>query len=134
VVGGSKRMGDITIAYAGLAKYGVKMISQRAIHVDADKRLVTLADGNTLPYDRLVMAPGIDFTFEALRGMNPAATLQIPHAWRAGAQTALLRKQLTTMADGGTVVTSVPLAPYCCSPGPYERACPIASYLKLQKP
>jgi sulfide dehydrogenase [flavocytochrome c] flavoprotein chain len=134
VVGGSKRMGDVTIAYAGLAKYGVKKISQRATNIDTDKRIVTLADGVTLPYDRLVLSPGIEFMFDDVRGMSQAATLQIPHAWRAGAQTTLLRNQLTAMADGGTVVMSVPLAPYRCPPGPYERACQIASYLKAQKP
>ncbi len=134
VVGGSKRMGDITIAYAGLAKYGVKKISQRATAIDADKRIITLADGSTLPYDRLVMAPGIEFMFEDVRGMSAASIQQMPHAWRAGAQTTLLRNQLTAMADGGTVVMSVPMAPYRCPPGPYERACQIAAYLKAQKP
>jgi sulfide dehydrogenase [flavocytochrome c] flavoprotein chain len=134
VVGGSKKMGDITVAYSGLAKYGVRKVSQRATAIDADKRLVTLADGSTLPYDRLVMAPGIEFIFEEVRGMSGAATQQMPHAWRAGAQTVLLRNQLSAMADGGTVVISVPLAPYRCPPGPYERACQIANYLKTQKP
>jgi sulfide dehydrogenase [flavocytochrome c] flavoprotein chain len=134
VVGGSKRMGDITVAYAGLAKYGVRQLRQRATSIDADKRTVTLADGSTLPYDRLVMAPGVAFMFEEVRGMSLAATQQMPHAWRAGAQTMLLRNQLTAMADGGTVVISVPLAPYRCPPGPYERACQIANYLKTQKP
>jgi sulfide dehydrogenase [flavocytochrome c] flavoprotein chain len=134
VVGGSKRMGDITVAYAGLAKYGVRQLRQRATHIDADQRIVTLADGSNLPYDRLVMAPGIAFMFEEVRGMSDAATQQMPHAWRAGTQTVLLRNQLTAMADGGTVVISVPLAPYRCPPGPYERACQIANYLKTQKP
>jgi sulfide dehydrogenase [flavocytochrome c] flavoprotein chain len=134
VVGGSKRMGDVTIAYAGLAKYGVKKISQRAAAIDADKRIVMLADGSSLPYDRLVMAPGIEFMFEDVRGMTAASIQQMPHAWRAGAQTTLLRNQLTAMADGGVVVMSVPMAPYRCPPGPYERACQIASYLKAQKP
>jgi NADPH-dependent 2,4-dienoyl-CoA reductase/sulfur reductase-like enzyme len=102
--------------------------------VDADKRTVRLASGGTLEYDRLVLSPGIEFMFENVRGMTAAATEQIPHAWRAGSQTLLLRRQLEAMPDGGVVVMSVPLAPYRCPPGPYERACQIAHYLKTAKP
>jgi sulfide dehydrogenase [flavocytochrome c] flavoprotein subunit len=134
VVGGSKTLKDITIPYSGLAKYGVKVVRDSARGIDADKRIVTLASGATLPYDRLVMAPGIEFMYEAVRGMTPEATQSIPHAWRAGAQTQTLRDQLVAMRDGGTVVMSIPLAPYRCPPGPYERTCQIASYLKAAKP
>ncbi len=134
VIGGSKQVRDITLPYTGLAKYGVKVVRDSATRIDADKRIITLASGATLPYDRAVVAPGIEFNFEAVRGMNAAATNSIPHAWRAGAQTQLLRDQLVAMADGGTVVMSLPLAPYRCPPGPYERACQIANYLKKAKP
>jgi len=134
VIGGSKTMKDITIPYAGLSKYGVKVVRDTAARIDTDKRQVVLASGGTLGYDRLVLATGIEFMFEQVRGMSAAATQTIPHAWRAGAQTQLLRDQLVAMRDGGTVVMSIPLAPYRCPPGPYERACQIAHYLKTAKP
>ena len=134
VIGGSKTMKDITIPYAGLSKYGVKVVRDTAARIDPDKRQVVLASGGTLGYDRLVLATGIEFMFEQVRGMSAAATQTIPHAWRAGAQTQLLRDQLVAMRDGGTVVMSIPLAPYRCPPGPYERACQIAHYLKTAKP
>ena len=134
VVGGSKTLKDITIPYSGLGKYGVKVVRDTVARIDTDKRLVTLASGGTLPYDRVVLAAGIEFMFEQVRGMTAAATQTIPHAWRAGAQTQLLRDQLVAMRDGGTVVMSIPLAPYRCPPGPYERACQIAHYLKTAKP
>ena len=134
VIGGSKTLKDITIPYAGLSKYGVKVVRDTVARVDADKRQVTLASGGTLGYDRVVLASGIEFMFEQVRGMSVAATQTIPHAWRAGAQTQLLRDQLVAMRDGGTVVMSIPLAPYRCPPGPYERACQIAHYLKTAKP
>ncbi len=134
VIGGSKRLADITVPYTGLAKYGVRVVRDSARAVDADKRLVTLATGGTLPYDRLVLSPGVEFMFDSVRGMTAEAVQTIPHAWRAGAQTQLLRDQLVAMPDGGTVVMSIPLAPYRCPPGPYERACQIAYYLKQAKP
>ena len=134
VIGGSKTMKDITVPYSGLAKYGVKVVRDTASAIDPDKRTVSLASGGSLPYDRLVLSPGIEFMFESVRGMSAAAAQTIPHGWRAGAQTQLLRDQLVAMPDGGTVVMSIPLAPYRCPPGPYERACQIALYLKQSKP
>ncbi|MFO0206885.1 MAG: FCSD flavin-binding domain-containing protein [Betaproteobacteria bacterium] len=134
VIGGSRKLAEITVPYSGLAKYGVRMVRDSAVAVDPDKRTVRLAGGSTLEYDRLVLSPGIEFMFEAIRGMTPAAVEQIPHAWRAGPQTALLRLQLEAMPDGGVVVMSVPLAPYRCPPGPYERGCQIAHYIRTSKP
>jgi NADPH-dependent 2,4-dienoyl-CoA reductase/sulfur reductase-like enzyme len=134
VIGGSRKIAEITVPYSGLAKYGVKVARDMVTGVDADKRTVRLASGATLEYDRLVLSPGIEFMFDSVRGMTAAATEQIPHAWRAGPQTLLLRRQLEAMPDGGVVVMSVPLAPYRCPPGPYERACQIAHYLKTAKP
>ncbi len=134
VLGGSRTLADITVAYTGLDKYGVKRMRDTVTGIDADKRQVRLASGATLAYDRLVVSPGIEFMWENVRGMSAAAAETIPHAWKAGPQTLLLRRQLEAMADGGTVVMSVPLAPYRCPPGPYERACQIASYLKAHKP
>jgi sulfide dehydrogenase [flavocytochrome c] flavoprotein subunit len=102
--------------------------------IDAGAKTVAMAAG-TLKYDRLVLSPGVDFRFEELAGYDPATTPNIlPHAWKAGPQTELLRKQLLDMRDGGTVVITVPLAPYRCPPGPYERANMIAMYLKQHKP
>jgi sulfide dehydrogenase [flavocytochrome c] flavoprotein chain len=134
VIGGSKTMKDITMSYAGLSKHGVRVVHDMAAAVDVDKREVRLANGGTLPYDRLVLSPGIEFMYDGIAGMDAAAQASIPHAWRAGAQTVLLRQQLEAMPDGGTVVMSIPLAPYRCPPGPYERACQVASYLKQKKP
>jgi sulfide dehydrogenase [flavocytochrome c] flavoprotein subunit len=134
VIGGSRKIAEITVPYSGLAKYGVKVARDTVTGIDADKRTVRLASGGTLEYDRLVLSPGIEFMFENVRGMSAAATEQIPHAWRAGAQTLLLRRQLEAMPDGGVVVMSIPLAPYRCPPGPYERACQIANYIKTAKP
>ena len=95
---------------------------------------MTLGDGATLDYDRLVLAPGIDLSFDALPGYTESAAEAMPHAWKAGAQTALLRRQLEAMPDGGTVVISAPANPFRCPPGPYERASLIAHYLKTRKP
>ncbi len=134
VIGGHKQMADITLPYAGLGRHGVKVVRGLATAIDAEKKQVRLADGTLLPFDRVVLSPGIEFMFDAVRGMNEAATAQVPHGWRAGPQTQLIRDQLVAMRDGGTVVMSVPLAPYRCPPGPYERACQIAGYLKASKP
>jgi sulfide dehydrogenase [flavocytochrome c] flavoprotein chain len=105
-----------------------------ATGVDADARAVTLNDGAKLPYDRLVLAPGIDIRWDGLPGYTEAAAERMPHAWRAGEQTLLLRKQLESMEDGGLVVISAPANPFRCPPGPYERASLIAHYLKTRKP
>ena len=105
-----------------------------ATAVDGAARSVTLADGNTLSYDRLVMAPGIDINWAALPGYTEQAAEIMPHAWKAGAQTELLRRQLEAMDDGGVVVISAPDNPFRCPPGPYERASLIAHYLKAKKP
>ncbi len=134
IIGGSKTLKDITLPYSGLAKYGVKVVRDSAARIDAEQRRVLLASGGSLSYDRLVLSPGIEFMFENLRGMTAEAAATIPHGWRAGPQTQLLRDQLLAMPDGGTVVMSIPAAPYRCPPGPYERACQIALYLKTAKP
>ena len=113
---------------------GVTVIPQAATKVDPQTRTVTLADGNSLTYDRLVLSPGIDLRFDALPGYDEAASVKMPHAWKAGEQTMLLRRQIETMEDGGTVVIAVPAAPLRCPPAPYERASLIAHYLKTRKP
>jgi sulfide dehydrogenase [flavocytochrome c] flavoprotein subunit len=134
VLGGSKSMADITVSYAGLDKHGVKRVRDTVAAIDADKKQVRLASGGTLPYDRLVVSPGVEFMYERLQGWSPAAEAAVLHAWKAGPQTVALRRQLTEMNDGGVVLMSIPLAPYRCPPGPYERACQIAWYLKTAKP
>jgi NADPH-dependent 2,4-dienoyl-CoA reductase/sulfur reductase-like enzyme len=136
VIGGSKTMADITTSYDNLSKrHGVKWIRDRVTRIDADKRVVTLVSGATLPYDRLILSPGVDFMWENLPGMSkPGAMDKVLHAWKAGAQTLALRKQLEAMPDGGVFAMSIPLAPYRCPPGPYERACQVAAYFKAAKP
>ena len=136
VLGGTKAMADITSSYDGLVKkYGVNLVNDSVTHIDADKRVVKLAGGTELPYDRLILSPGIDFMWEALPGMAAAgAKDKVLHAWKAGAQTVALRKQLEAMPDGGVFAISIPQAPYRCPPGPYERACQVASYFQKAKP
>lgn len=120
--------------YDGIKAAGVTVAQTSATAVDAEARSVTLADGNHLSYDRLVMTPGIDFNWGAIAGYDEAAAQKMPHAWKAGAQTVLLRRQLQAMDDGGLVVMSSPANPFRCPPGPYERASLIAYWLKIWKP
>jgi sulfide dehydrogenase [flavocytochrome c] flavoprotein chain len=136
VLGGVKTMADITTPYDGLTKnHGVTVVRDMVMAIDADKRVVKLAGGSELPYDRLILSPGIDFMWEGLPGMAAAgAKDKVLHAWKAGAQTVALRKQLEAMPDGGVYALAIPLAPYRCPPGPYERACQVASYFQKAKP
>ena len=135
VISGDKTMADITIGYEGLKKWGVRVIQDDVTGVDAGKRSIRLAKGGEMSYDRLVLSPGIDFMYEQIPGLNNAdAQGKILHAWKAGAQTVALRKQLEDMKDGGVYAITVPKAPYRCPPGPYERASVIAGYFKAKKP
>ncbi len=120
--------------YEGLARDGITVMRRRAVAIDAQARRVTLDDGSTLAYARLVLAPGIDLRFEALPGYDRAAAQVMPHAWKGGRQILALRSQLEAMEDGGLVVMSVPADPVRCPPGPYERASLIAHFLKTRKP
>ena len=136
VIGGSRRMADITTPYDGLvSRHGVRLLHDRAIRIDPDKRLVVLASGDELAYDRLILSPGVDFMWDSLPGMaSDGARDKVLHAWKAGTQTVALRKQLQDMPDGGVYALSIPLAPYRCPPGPYERACQVARYFSQAKP
>jgi len=136
VIGGSKTLADITTPYDKLVqRHGVQLVQDRVIGIDADRRQVRLAGGRTLAYDRLVVSPGVDFMWETLPGMaREGAKDQVLHAWKAGAQTVALRKQLEAMPDGGVFAMSIPMAPYRCPPGPYERACQVADYFSQFKP
>jgi NADPH-dependent 2,4-dienoyl-CoA reductase/sulfur reductase-like enzyme len=134
VIAGLRDLAAQRFDYRAIAADGARVLQQAASAVDGAKRSVTLADGGVLRYDRLVLSPGIDIAWGALPGYDEAAAERMPHAWQAGAQTLLLRRQLEAMADGGVVVVSAPANPYRCPPGPYERASLIAHYLKMRKP
>jgi sulfide dehydrogenase [flavocytochrome c] flavoprotein chain len=136
VIGGSKQLADITVGYGNLAaRHGVRIVRDSVASVDPDKRVVRLAGGGEIGYDRLVLAPGIDFMWDRLPGLGSAeAQARVLHSWKAGAQTVALRRQLEAMPDGGVYALAIPLAPYRCPPGPYERACQVAWYFKRAKP
>lgn len=134
VIAGLRDISAQQFGYAGPQAAGVALVPGTAIAVDAAARRVTLQDGTVLAYDRLVLSPGVDIAYDKLPGYSEAAAERMPHAWKAGAQTDLLRRQLAAMDDGGTVVISAPANPYRCPPGPYERASLIAYYLKTHKP
>ena len=134
VLAGLRELGKQRFGYEKIAAAGIEIAKQAATGVDAPGRTVTLGDGTRLPYDRLVVASGIDIRWGALPGYDEAAAERIPHAWKAGAQTELLRRQLDAMDDGGVVVMSAPANPFRCPPGPYERASLIAHYLQTRKP
>ncbi|MBA4176539.1 MAG: flavocytochrome C [Leptothrix sp. (in: Bacteria)] len=135
VLGGYKQMADITRGYDGLKALGVKVLQGDVVAIDAAAKKVRLASGAELRYDRLIVSPGIDFMNEQMGGLSAALDSgSAVHSWKAGPQTAALRKQLTDMADGGVYALSIPKSPYRCPPGPYERACMVASYLKEHKP
>ena len=134
VLAGLREIQDQRFGYQAIRAEGIKLLDAAATAVDPQARQVRLADGALLAYDRLVLAPGIDFRWSAIPGYSEAAAERMPHAWKAGEQTLLLRRQLEAMADGGMVVIAVPANPYRCPPGPYERASLIAHYLKTKKP
>lgn len=135
VLGGSKRIGDLTFNFAGLDRYAIKRLHEEVTAIDVGHRKIKVASGDELDYDRLILAPGIDFIYDALPMLQDAAAQErIPHAWKAGPQTVNLRRQLEAMPDGGVFVMSIPKAPYRCPPGPYERASQVAYYLKQAKP
>ncbi len=135
VLAGSTTMNEITRGYGGLTDRGIRVARDSAVAIDAAAKTVRLAGGETLAYDRLIVSPGVDFVYDTIPGLNNAAAqAQVLHAWKAGPQTLALRKQLESMRDGGVYVLHIPLAPYRCPPGPYERVCQVADYFKRAKP
>ena len=136
VIGGFRTMADITAPYATLARHhGVQLVRDSATAIDMARREVRLAGGSRLAFDRVIVAPGIDFLWERLPAMTDLAVRRrFPHAWKAGPQTVELRRQLEAMPDGGVFVISIPETPYRCPPAPYERACQAAAYFRRAKP
>jgi NADPH-dependent 2,4-dienoyl-CoA reductase/sulfur reductase-like enzyme len=136
VLGGSRTMTDITTPYDGLAKnHGVTIVRDMVASIDATKKVAVLASGPTIAYDKLVLSPGIDLMWDSIEGLKAANDSgTILQAWKAGPETMSLRRQLEAMRDGGVYALTIPEAPYRCPPGPYERACQVASYFKVAKP
>ncbi len=134
VIGGDRDISTIKFGYDKLASHGIKVVQDKAVMIDPVAHKVKTANGTTLGYDRLVMSPGIGLKWEAIEGYDEAGAEVMPHAWIAGSQTALLRKQIESMDDGGVVLLAPPGNPFRCPPGPYERAAQIAHYLKHHKP
>ena len=135
VLGGYASMADISHGYDGLRRHGVQVVRDEVTAIDAARKSVRLARGADIAYERLIVSPGIDFTFAEVQGYEAAmAAGSVLHAWKAGPQTVALRQQLERMRDGGVYVLSIPMAPYRCPPGPYERISMVAAYFKQAKP
>ncbi len=140
VLTGQRSISSLQYTYSNLAsRYGVNRVQGEVTTIDPIRKQVRLASGSTLAYDRLVLAPGVVFTYELALGGIPgletaAAQAKVLHAWQAGAQTTALRNQITAMPNGGVFVLTIPAKPYRCPPGPYERACLVADWLKKNRP
>jgi sulfide dehydrogenase [flavocytochrome c] flavoprotein chain len=136
VLGGSKTLADITTPYASLTRnHGVRLVKDMVASIDPVKKVAVLASGPTIAYDKLILSPGIELVWDSIAGLRAAnGEGRILQAWKAGPETVALRRQLEAMPDGGTYAITIPEAPYRCPPGPYERACQVASYFKATKP
>lgn len=134
VIGGDRDISTIKFGYDNLASHGIKLVQDKATIIDGKAHKVMTASGKTLEFDRCIVSPGIELKFNAIEGYSEEAAEIMPHAWIAGSQTSLLRKQLESMEDGGLVVIAPPGNPFRCPPGPYERAAQIAHHLKNHKP
>jgi sulfide dehydrogenase [flavocytochrome c] flavoprotein chain len=136
VLGGSKTLAELTVPYTALARvHGVTVVRDRVAGIDPTAKTATLASGARIRYDKLVLSPGIELMWDGVDGMQAASAQgRILQAWKAGAETVALRRQLEAMPDGGVFAITIPEAPYRCPPGPYERACQVASYFKVAKP
>ncbi len=136
ILAGQMELVDLTRGYGALSsRYGVDVVHDEVVGINPDKQKLSLADGDELPYDRLIVSPGVDLLFDEIPGLSdPAARESVLHAWKAGQQTMALRRQLESMPDGGVYALTIPKAPYRCPPGPYERACQVAWYFKTEKP
>lgn len=135
VLSGARQLSDLTLGYEGLTKYGIQIVHASVTQIDTEQQIIKLHDDVSLTYDRLVIAPGVDMIYDELPMLASAEAQQkVPHAWKAGPQTQLLKQKIVEMKTGGTVVMTIPEGPFRCPPGPYERACQIADYLKNNNP
>lgn len=133
-IGGFRELSSIAHSYGTLAKSGVNVVHDWAVGIDRDTKTVSLAGGGSLPYDRLILSPGIDFVDGAVPGWDISSQNKMPHAYKAGSQTELLKAQVEAMPEGGTFAMVAPPNPYRCPPGPYERVSMIAHVLKARNP
>ena len=133
-LGGFRELGSIAHTYGGLASGGVNVVHDWAVGVDRDAKTVSLASGGSVGYDKLILSPGIDFVYDSVPGYGVEAQNAMPHAWKAGSQTELLRQQVMSMREGGLYVMVAPPNPYRCPPGPYERISMVAHLLKQNNP
>ncbi|MGH1426027.1 MAG: FCSD flavin-binding domain-containing protein [Pseudooceanicola sp.] len=134
-IGGFQQISDIGHTYGKLASdYGINVVHDWAVGVDRDAKTVTLASGHTLPYDKLILSPGIDFVEGAVPGWDVSAQNKMPHAYKAGSQSELLKAQIMAMPQGGTYAMVAPPNPFRCPPGPYERISMVAHALKENNP
>jgi sulfide dehydrogenase [flavocytochrome c] flavoprotein subunit len=134
VIGGDRSIDSLRVGFDGLKKLGVTVVNDLVTAIDPAARTVTTKGGQSFAYDRCIVAPGIDFNFAALEGYSAEAAETLPHAWKAGPQTTLLRRQIEARPDGGTFIMAVPANPFRCPPGPYERASLVANYFRQHKP
>lgn len=134
VLSGDRTLEALTFDYEGLRRRGVKVVIDRVSAIESDKKQVVTAGGQHFSYDACVVSPGVDFKWDSIEGYDESVSEVIPHAWFAGPQTVMLRKQIESMPEGGKVIIVAPPNPYKCPPGPYERAAQIAMYCKHHKP
>jgi sulfide dehydrogenase [flavocytochrome c] flavoprotein subunit len=134
VLGGSRKLEEITRSYSGLRSRGVQVIRDEVTAIDAEKKRVRLKGVDDLPYDRLIVSPGAELMHDQIEGYDAEAQKTVLNAWKAGPETLAMRRQLEAMPDGGVFIVTVPRAPFRCPPGPYERACQVAFYFKQAKP
>ncbi|OOY43472.1 cytochrome C, partial [Solemya velum gill symbiont] len=134
VLSGHRTMESIRFGYDGLKGHGINIVHDMVSGIDAGAKKVMTAGGQSFDYDRCIVAPGISLRYDTIGGYSEEAAQMMPHAWKAGEQTQILRDQVHAMKDGGTVIIAPPPNPFRCPPGPYERACQIGMYLKANKP
>jgi sulfide dehydrogenase [flavocytochrome c] flavoprotein subunit len=134
VIGGERKLESIKVGYDGLKGHGINIVHDTATGIDGEEKVVKTEGGEELAFDRCIVAPGIELLYDKIEGYSEEAAQKLPHAWKAGEQTKILRGQLEEMSDGGTVVIVAPPNPFRCPPGPYERASQIAHYLQQNKP
>ena len=133
-LGGIKTIDDLGHSYGTMAAGGVNVVHDWAVGVDRDAKTVSLAGGGSVPYDKLILSPGIDFVDGAVEGWDLSSQNAMPHAYKGGSQTELLKSQIAAMPQGGTFAMVAPPNPYRCPPGPYERVSMVAHYLKANNP